>query len=104
MGRRGSGIQKLDLSRRCALKETTVMHEFMHAIGVHHYQKRPDRDEYISYHEEINDNNHKLAIYSSTYNTNYDEKSFMHYSPDLLWNGEMEFTSKVCSTNAINHA
>ena len=96
MGKHG-GIQTLKLSQRCALREKTVFHEFMHAIGVHHYQQRPDRDEYISYHEDIYDldHNHEMAIYSSTYKTNYDEKSFMHYRPYRLWNGEMEFTSKV---------
>ena len=47
VGRHG-GIQTLKLSQRCALREKTVFHEFMHAIGVHHYQQRPDRDEYMT--------------------------------------------------------
>ena len=92
MGRVGNGVQKLDLSRGCALDETTVIHEFMHAIGVHHYQKRPDRDEYISYNEEKDNNNHWKALDSSTYKTNYDEKSLMHYGPGLF----QSFISKVC--------
>ena len=50
VGRQG-GIQSLSLAfgenARCD-SMATVMHEFLHALGVHHTQTRPDRDDYVT--------------------------------------------------------
>ena len=50
VGRQG-GIQSLSLkyddTGRCD-SMATIMHEFMHALGVHHTQSRPDRDHYVT--------------------------------------------------------
>ena len=54
VGRQG-GIQSLSLAYnengRCD-SMATIMHEFMHALGVQHTQTRPDRDEYVTIIEE----------------------------------------------------
>ena len=46
LGRQG-GIQSLSLANGCD-SMATIMHEFMHALGVHHTQARSDRDDYIT--------------------------------------------------------
>ena len=46
LGRQG-GIQFLSLADGCH-GMATIMHEFMHALGVAHTQSRPDRDEYVT--------------------------------------------------------
>ena len=46
IGRQG-GIQLLSLAENCN-EMGTIMHEFMHALGVAHTQSRSDRDEYVT--------------------------------------------------------
>ena len=46
LGRQG-GIQFLSLASVCN-EMGTIMHEFMHALGVAHTQSRPDRDNYVT--------------------------------------------------------
>ena len=45
--------QKLtaDYYWHCLFKDT-VQHEFMHALGFHHEQNRPDRDQFVEVHLE----------------------------------------------------
>ena len=63
--------------------EDTIIHEFMHALGVHHYQNRPDRDDYVwVFTDNIQEwaaHNFDLEAESETFGTEYDEESFMHY-------------------------
>ena len=65
VGRQG-GIQSLSLkyddTGRCD-SMATIMHEFMHALGVHHTQSRPDRDDYVTILTE--------NIDAEVYNTNF---------------------------------
>lgn len=46
LGRQG-GIQFISLANNC-YEMGTIMHEFMHALGVAHTQSRPDRDQYVT--------------------------------------------------------
>jgi NAD-dependent dihydropyrimidine dehydrogenase PreA subunit len=46
VGRIG-GKQDLSLGRGCTNVDSTIQHEFMHALGFYHEQSRPDRDNHI---------------------------------------------------------
>ena len=76
------GAQPLNLARGC-FRSSTIMHEFMHALGVHHYQNRPDRDEYVTIFfdniKEGKENNFQRKGTSEIHGTAYDVESFMHY-------------------------
>ena len=100
VGKTGGG-QTLNLGSNC-YTESTIIHEFMHAFGVHHYQNRPDRDQYVTIHEDNIDSdnispiNWDLEHGSNTYGTEYDMKSFMHYRAlDGSKNGKPVITLKV---------
>ncbi|UJR07810.1 hypothetical protein I4U23_012093 [Adineta vaga] len=86
VGRRSSpGVQELSLDRSGCFGGGTVLHEFMHALGFHHEQTRPDRDQYI---EILYDNMNPNKTYNYDINpsakhqtiTPYDFESIMHYS------------------------
>ena len=59
------------------------MHEFIHALGFHHEQVRPDRDDYVEIiWENIPEQwapNFWLFEGSNTYGVAYDGLSVMHY-------------------------
>ena len=64
-----------------------VMHELFHTLGVDHYHQRSDRDKYVIIHwDNIKPDMHFAYCKDrsgdgekSTYGTEYDFKSFMHY-------------------------
>ena len=66
------------------LSKSTIIHEFIHAIGFDHEQNRPDGDDYVK----INWDNIKsgrksqfdIAKGSKTFGTPYDGFSVMHYT------------------------
>ena len=70
-----------------------LAHEILHALGVGHTQKRPDRDTYITVNwNNINDmgkDQYKKCVGNTcqTYNTAYDCSSIMHYQDDAFANG-----------------
>ncbi|KAF6036085.1 MEP1B [Bugula neritina] len=79
------GVQPVTLAPGCRYKGI-VLHEIGHAIGFHHEQTRPDRDNYVSINTqnifkglEYNFQKH-ATTYVNTYGIPYDYKSMMHYS------------------------
>ena len=42
------GRQQLSLAAGCVTRHGTIMHEFLHALGFHHEQKRGDRDDFVT--------------------------------------------------------
>ncbi|GMR60416.1 hypothetical protein PMAYCL1PPCAC_30611, partial [Pristionchus mayeri] len=84
LGREG-GKQTYSLGSSCQ-GVSSAAHELGHAIGIHHMQVRPDRDQYVT----VNKNNIKPGAYdlnfaiatdTSTMGLPYDYASIMHYGP-----------------------
>jgi hypothetical protein len=73
--------QVLSLGQYC-YSQSTIQHEFIHALGFYHEQSRPDRDQNIGiYWENINSatcHNFQICKACKTYGP-YDTKSIMHY-------------------------
>jgi len=67
----------------------TIAHEFIHAFGFTHEQNRPDREEFVTFHEEnlkfpsMIKNFLPSPIAPVTF-TKYDGLSIMHYSSDAF--------------------
>lgn len=84
VGRIG-GEQELSLQRDGCLYDTTVKHEFMHALGFFHEQSRPDRDDYVMILWDNIENGYQNNFEKENTNTinsmgsPYDLKSIMHY-------------------------
>lgn len=88
VGRRGGG-QRLNLMSsepgKGCFRKGTIMHEFIHAIGLFHMQSATDRDEYvrIAWENVIpgTERNFKsfVADYISQFQVPYDYGSIMHY-------------------------
>lgn len=75
--------QMITLASGCPLY--SIIHEFMHAIGIYHEQSHPLRDSYIKINFENiqagRENNFQIATESLiTPESNYDFASVMHYS------------------------
>ena len=82
------------------ITDSTVMHEFIHAIGFYHEQSRPDRDKFVKINKQnISPNsghNFKRAKNSLTFGVPYDGLSIMHYSYKALSkSGKPSIESKV---------
>lgn len=80
----------------------TIMHEMIHALGFHHEQCRPDRDDYVNIHWEnidggMSGNFDRLGTDQwSTFGVPYNQRSIMHYgSHDFSNNGQPTITAKV---------
>ncbi|KAG8192042.1 hypothetical protein JTE90_025308 [Oedothorax gibbosus] len=93
VGRRG-GKQELTLAPPCD-RVTTVMHEFMHALGFWHEQSRTDRDDYVSIRwENIKPGDeHNFLKYNldvvQFLGEGYDYSSLMHYGDRYFSKNEM---------------
>lgn len=65
----------------------TVMHEFLHALGMAHEQSRPDRDDFVIIHwENIQEGKeHNFEVDDDAYDDAlYDFVSIMHYDADAF--------------------
>ena len=78
----------LNLDEEWCFSPRNIMHELFHTLGVSHYHQRSDRDKYVKIHwDNITPDLHFAYCKdrsgdngeSSTYGTDYDFKSFMHY-------------------------
>ena len=63
---------------------STVIHEFLHALGVFHTQSRKDRGQYVTInYDNIKENkahNFDMCKNCEDFDVEYDPYSFMHYS------------------------
>ena len=82
VGMQKTGAQVIKITTNC--DGGRLAHELAHAVGLHHEQRRPDRDRYV---EVLIDNidpphlkNFLIAKRSLTYNIPYDPGSITHYS------------------------
>ena len=87
MGRRGGGAQEVHIADDC-LTLGNAVHEIGHAIGLWHEHSRPDRDNFITIHNENipKDDYHnfdliKKSLFDQVPDVGYDIQSIMHYSP-----------------------
>jgi hypothetical protein len=78
--------QRMSLVPGCVTRHGTIMHEFLHAFGFHHEQKRYDRDEWVTINwdniEPGKENNFVMMDPEDIdlLGTSYDYGSVMHYS------------------------
>lgn len=101
VGKQG-GRQTLNLQSPGCMSIGTIMHEMIHALGFHHEQCRPDRDDHVNIlwgnvQAGTEHNFDKLpANQWSTFNVPYNTRSIMHYnSHDFSNNGQPTITAKV---------
>ena len=63
--------------------QSTIIHEFIHALGLYHVQSREDRDKYVEIKwdniQEKAKHNFKIHKGSRTFGVPYDPLSIMHY-------------------------
>ncbi|CAL8091376.1 unnamed protein product [Orchesella dallaii] len=84
VGRIG-GEQDLTLASPGCMSIGTIMHEMIHALGFHHEQCRPDRDDFVTIQTQNIEpgKEHNFRKYSSkqvsTFGVGYDQRSIMHY-------------------------
>ncbi|KAL5277305.1 hypothetical protein ACFFRR_002502 [Megaselia abdita] len=99
-------VQDLNLGYGCEW-ESTVIHEFLHAVGFHHQQCSFDRDDYVEIHLENveEDQRHNFDKYTrdevTAYGTRYDYNSIMHYDAYAFSNnGEPTMVAKIMPDGA----
>lgn len=85
-----------------------VIHELMHAVGVHHQHNRADRNSYVRINisnvnpDEIS--NFDIDEDGTTLNIPYSYKSIMHYGKDVsYWWATWIFWFAACVNLCFNH-
>ena len=76
VGRIG-GKQDLSLGKGCTNVDSTIQHEFMHALGFYHEQSRPDRDNHIFIDFDRTEEDCKLSTHHYIY-------VFMRYVSNIV--------------------
>merc|ERR1711934_938523 len=86
VGYKGSRTkQRMSLGRKCWRRRGTIMHEFLHSLGIHHTQNRWDRDQYVQVNKwNVHpDNKHNFEEQpkreADFFGLPYDYDSVMHY-------------------------
>merc|ERR1711970_739017 len=85
VGYKGSTNQHMSLGRKCWRRRGTIMHEFLHSLGIHHTQNRWDRDKYVQVNKwNVHpDNKHNFEEQpkreADFFGLPYDYDSVMHY-------------------------
>ncbi|MEJ8818762.1 M12 family metallopeptidase [Lacibacter sp. H407] len=99
---RQKGAQQLFLPEEAEINK--IVHELCHAIGLWHEHSRPDRDKYIKirYENIPYEDTAQFSIVNnnaSTYGTNYDCNSIMHYkATDFASRGKVSISKLQCKT------
>ena len=114
MGMRPSKHQPnpMSLDSICVNDHATVVHEFLHALGLIHTHQRPDRDDYITVHLDNIEPSwrqwYKKLPKSETADIRgipYDVRSFMHYRgyDNAIDKNKPPMTSKVGTFSGMNN-
>lgn len=72
--------QTINLPGWCSNSPGSVIHEFTHALGRHHEQNRPDRNNHVKVYS--NNHNYARQVNALTYDYPYEYESIMHYPFD----------------------
>jgi len=83
VGNINRGAQELNLQDGGCFSSSTIIHEFVHALGAFHVHSRDDRDKYVSINwsniQQSQQHNFKKHANAPTFGTPYDPLSIMHY-------------------------
>nr|KAG5714721.1 hypothetical protein BaRGS_000209 [Batillaria attramentaria] len=105
VGMQNNKKQDVLLAKGCRYKGT-VIHELGHALGLHHEQTRPDRDQFVKIHtENIPDHleyNFKKYSWSVIQDVGvpYDYSSIMHYGSTYFAEDKSKYTIETLDETA----
>jgi len=82
VGRFSGFIQPVSIGFGCST-QSTIIHEIGHAVGFWHEQSRPDRDKYVTIHQQNirpgYEHNFDIKTNIDSLGVTYDFNSIMHY-------------------------
>jgi len=103
------GRQNMNLQAPACLGHGTILHEMLHALGMHHEHQRRDRDDFINVHWENVLPGWEWTLEKYPENqydpmgVQYNHRSIMHYySYDISKNGRPTMTTKAGETFGSN--